>query len=193
VDASVFFALWLQKPLRIAAVNPSGVRLADALARCVDLARSGPILELGAGTRSVTAGPRPRRLSARAHHRARARTGPRRGAAAPISGDEGNRRRRDANRRLSRRLRRTSRRRRLHPADQMVSDRGAICRRQALPRSSRTGRPLPPADERVLLAPRGDRLGIAGRQIGRVWLNLLPTQIWAYSERSEEVGDGASR
>ena len=45
-DASVFFALWLQKPLRIAAANPSGARLADAVARCIDLARPGPVLEL---------------------------------------------------------------------------------------------------------------------------------------------------
>jgi phosphatidylethanolamine/phosphatidyl-N-methylethanolamine N-methyltransferase len=55
-DASVFFALWLQKPLRIAAANPSGARLADAIARSIDLARPGPILELGAGTGSLTQG-----------------------------------------------------------------------------------------------------------------------------------------
>jgi phospholipid N-methyltransferase len=48
--------LWLQKPLRIAAANPSGVRLADAVARCIDLARPGPVLELGAGTGSLTPG-----------------------------------------------------------------------------------------------------------------------------------------
>jgi phosphatidylethanolamine/phosphatidyl-N-methylethanolamine N-methyltransferase len=30
-----------------------------------------------------------------------------------------------------------------------------------------------------------DRLGIAGREIGRVWLNLLPAQIWSYSPRCE--------
>jgi phosphatidylethanolamine/phosphatidyl-N-methylethanolamine N-methyltransferase len=34
---------------------------------------------------------------------------------------------------------------------------------------------------------RIDRLGIAGREIGRVWLNLLPAQIWAYSERSDSL------
>src|SRR5258708_39160809 len=55
-DASVFFALWLQKPLRIAAANPSGAHLADAVARCIDLKRPGPILELGAGTGSLTQG-----------------------------------------------------------------------------------------------------------------------------------------
>ena len=30
-----------------------------------------------------------------------------------------------------------------------------------------------------------NHLGIAGRGFGRVWLNLLPTQIWAYSERTD--------
>src|SRR6516162_6931048 len=68
-DASVFFGLWLQKPLRIAAANPSGVRLADTVARCIDLTRPGPILELGAGTGSLTrglvrAGCRPERIVA---------------------------------------------------------------------------------------------------------------------------------
>ena len=55
-DANVFFALWLQKPLRIAAATPSGARLADAVARCIDLKRPGPVLELGAGTGSLTQG-----------------------------------------------------------------------------------------------------------------------------------------
>src|SRR6516165_11890871 len=55
-DAGVFFALWLQKPLRIAAAKPSGARLADAVARCIDLTRPGLVLELGAGTGSLTRG-----------------------------------------------------------------------------------------------------------------------------------------
>ena len=55
-DAVVFFGLWLQKPLRIAAANPSGPYLADALARFVELERPGPVLELGAGTGSLTRG-----------------------------------------------------------------------------------------------------------------------------------------
>ena len=55
-DATVFFGLWLQKPLRIASTNPSGSRLADAIARCVELDRRGPVLELGAGTGSLTRG-----------------------------------------------------------------------------------------------------------------------------------------
>jgi phosphatidylethanolamine/phosphatidyl-N-methylethanolamine N-methyltransferase len=55
-EAGVFFALWLQKPLRIAAANPSSQRLADAIAAEVDLSRPGPVLELGAGTDSLTRG-----------------------------------------------------------------------------------------------------------------------------------------
>src|SRR6516165_10849787 len=55
-DGTIFFALWLQKPLRIAAANPSGPHLADALASFVDLRRPGPVLELGAGTGSLTRG-----------------------------------------------------------------------------------------------------------------------------------------
>jgi phosphatidylethanolamine/phosphatidyl-N-methylethanolamine N-methyltransferase len=55
-DTTVFFGLWLQKPLHIAATNPSSARLADAFARWVELARPGPVLELGAGTGSITRG-----------------------------------------------------------------------------------------------------------------------------------------
>ena len=55
-DAAVFFGLWLQKPLQIAATKPSGPHLADALARFVELERPGPVLELGAGTGGLTRG-----------------------------------------------------------------------------------------------------------------------------------------
>jgi phosphatidylethanolamine/phosphatidyl-N-methylethanolamine N-methyltransferase len=55
-DATIFFGVWLQKPLRIAAANPSGPRIADAIARHVMFERRGPILELGAGTGSLTRG-----------------------------------------------------------------------------------------------------------------------------------------
>jgi hypothetical protein len=49
-DASVFFALWLLKPLQIAAANSSSNRLANTIAVQVDLTRPGPVLESGAGT-----------------------------------------------------------------------------------------------------------------------------------------------
>jgi phosphatidylethanolamine/phosphatidyl-N-methylethanolamine N-methyltransferase len=55
-DAALFFGLWLQKPLQIAAVTPSSKRLASVMARLVDLSRPGPVLELGAGTGSLTRG-----------------------------------------------------------------------------------------------------------------------------------------
>jgi phospholipid N-methyltransferase len=38
-----------------------------------------------------------------------------------------------------------------------------------------------------------ERLGIAGREVGRVWLNLLPAQIWAYSKHPESPGGGGAR
>lgn len=192
-DASVFFALWLQKPLRIAAVNPSGVRLADALARCVDLARSGPILELGAGTGSVTqglvrAGCPPGRIIALEREPA-----------------------------LVAVLRREFPVMRVIEGDATrIGDYLAGCvERLAGVVSSLPIKWFPIEAQYAvvrpcldLLGPGGrflqltnafssplaaDRLGIAGRQIARVWLNPLPTQVWAYSERSEAVGDGAAR
>ena len=38
-----------------------------------------------------------------------------------------------------------------------------------------------------------ERLGIAGREVARVWLNLLPAQIWAYSKHPESPGGGGAR
>jgi phosphatidylethanolamine/phosphatidyl-N-methylethanolamine N-methyltransferase len=55
-DFALFFGLWLQRPLGIAAAYPSSVRLADAAARFVDLSRPGPVLELGARTGRLTRG-----------------------------------------------------------------------------------------------------------------------------------------
>jgi phosphatidylethanolamine/phosphatidyl-N-methylethanolamine N-methyltransferase len=55
-DYALFFGLWLQKPLQIAAVTPSSKRLACVMAELVDFVRPGPVLELGAGTGSLTAG-----------------------------------------------------------------------------------------------------------------------------------------
>src|SRR5271170_7645248 len=55
-DYALFFGLWLQKPLQIAAVTPSSKRLACVMAELVDLSRPGPVLELGAGTGSITRG-----------------------------------------------------------------------------------------------------------------------------------------
>src|SRR5579862_5468381 len=55
-DAALFFGLWLQKPLQIAAITPSSTHLAAAMAELVDLSRPGAVLELGAGTGSLTRG-----------------------------------------------------------------------------------------------------------------------------------------
>jgi phosphatidylethanolamine/phosphatidyl-N-methylethanolamine N-methyltransferase len=55
-EAAIFFTTWLKKPLGIAAVLPSGAAVADACARHIDLSLPGPVLELGAGTGSLTRG-----------------------------------------------------------------------------------------------------------------------------------------
>ena len=192
-DAGVFFALWLQKPLCIAAANPSGARLADAVARCIDLARPGPILELGAGTGSLTqglvrAGCPPERIIALEREPALAamlrRELP---ALAVIEGD-------------------------VTRIGEYLA--GSVERLAAVvsslpikwfPVEAQNAVVRPCLD---LLGPGGrflqltnaftsplaiDRLGIAGREVDRVWLNLLPAQIWAYSERAESSGGGGTR
>jgi len=191
-DAGVFFALWLQKPLCIAAANPSGARLADAVARCIDLARPGPILEVGAGTGSLTqglvrAGCPPERIIALEREPALAamlrRELP---ALAVIEGD----------------------------ATRIGEYLAGSVERLAAVVSSLPIKWFPVEAQNAvvrpcldLLGPGGrflqltnaftsplaiDRLGIAGREVDRVWLNLLPTQIWAYSECPLSFGDGGA-
>jgi phosphatidylethanolamine/phosphatidyl-N-methylethanolamine N-methyltransferase len=191
-DASMFFGLWLQKPLRIAAANPSGARLADAIASFVDLSRPGQVLELGAGTGSLTrglmrAGCRPERIIG-----------------------------------LEREPRLVAVLRREFPSitvlewDAMrIGEYLALHAKQlcavisSLPikwsSASEQHAVVRPCLDR--LGPGGrfiqltnafssplarDQLGIAGREVGRVWLNLLPAQIWCYSEVSRSRGRGGA-
>jgi len=182
-DATVFFGLWLQKPLHIAATNPSGARLADALARCVELGRPGPVLELGAGTGSLTrgllrAGCPPDRIIA-----------------------------------FEREPRLAAMLRRDFPEMTLIEDDATRIGEYLVGRVERlcavvSSLPIkwfPLSAQRAvvdpcldLLGPSGrflqltnafssplsaNRLGIAGSEIGRVWLNVLPTQIWSYSRR----------
>jgi phosphatidylethanolamine/phosphatidyl-N-methylethanolamine N-methyltransferase len=192
-DATVFFGLWLQKPLRIAAANPSGSRLADAIARYVELGRGGPVLELGAGTGSLTrglmrAGCPPNRIFA-------------------LEGEPP----------LVAVLRRDFPRMTVIEGDATRIGEylaGRVERLAAVisslpikwfPLEAQRAIVLPCLD---LLGPGGrflqitnafssplptDALGIAGREISRVWLNLLPAQIWSYSRRSEAKGRGGPR
>jgi len=53
-DELRFLRTWIEKPLSIGAVAPSGKVLARTMARYVDPAVDGPIIELGPGTGPVT-------------------------------------------------------------------------------------------------------------------------------------------
>lgn len=53
-DEARFIASWLQHPLKVGAVSPSGRALARALAAEVDPSVPGPVIELGPGTGPVT-------------------------------------------------------------------------------------------------------------------------------------------
>src|ERR1700676_267715 len=54
-DEVHFIRSWMEKPLATGAVMPSGKPLARAMAKCVDPAVAGPVIELGPGTGAVTA------------------------------------------------------------------------------------------------------------------------------------------
>jgi phosphatidylethanolamine/phosphatidyl-N-methylethanolamine N-methyltransferase len=53
-DSARFLRQWIENPRIVGAVSPSGPALAKAMAGYVDLARQGPIVELGPGTGPVT-------------------------------------------------------------------------------------------------------------------------------------------
>jgi phosphatidylethanolamine/phosphatidyl-N-methylethanolamine N-methyltransferase len=53
---SIFVRHWLRNPLGMGALLPSSPSVARALAGQMQLGRDGPILELGAGTGTITAG-----------------------------------------------------------------------------------------------------------------------------------------
>lgn len=53
-DEVRFIRSWLEKPLSIGAVTPSGKVLARTMARYVDPQSTGPVVELGPGTGPVT-------------------------------------------------------------------------------------------------------------------------------------------
>jgi phosphatidylethanolamine/phosphatidyl-N-methylethanolamine N-methyltransferase len=66
-DEVRFIRSWIERPLTIGAVTPSGKILARTMARYVDPASTGPVVELGPGTGPVTealveAGVDPKRL-----------------------------------------------------------------------------------------------------------------------------------
>jgi phosphatidylethanolamine/phosphatidyl-N-methylethanolamine N-methyltransferase len=181
-DATVFFALWLQKPLRIAALNPSSQRLADAIAAQVDLSRPGPVLELGAGTGSLTGG------------LIRAGCPPERIIALEREPD------------LAAILRRK------FPTISIIEDDAThIGKHPAIDSLCAVVSSLPikwfsPGEQHAVVRPCLDRLGPGGRfiqltnafrsplamerlgvtggEVARVWLNLLPAQIWCYSDIS---------
>jgi len=50
-----FLRLWARNPIHVGAIAPSSRELARAMARQIDVARPGAVIELGGGTGSITA------------------------------------------------------------------------------------------------------------------------------------------
>jgi phosphatidylethanolamine/phosphatidyl-N-methylethanolamine N-methyltransferase len=185
-DNALFFGLWLQKPLQIAAVTPSGNRLGQVMAELVDFARPGPVLELGAGTGGITRGllragcPRDRLLALEREPQLAAALQRRFPGIATIVGDATA---------LAEHF------------DRLGTDR--LCAVV----SSLPIKWFPVAAQRAVVGPCLARLGpdgiflqmtnafaspiavgplgIAGERIAYVWRNLPPAQIWAYSSAAD--------
>lgn len=180
-ETGAFFGLWLQKPLRIAAVCPSGERLGDAIARLADFARPGWVLELGAGTGGLTRGllragcPIERLVALEAEPRLVALLERRFAGLQTIVGDA-------------------------VELDRLLGKHGID--RLATVVSSLPIKWFPLARQRAVVAPCFERLGpgghflqitnafssplargalgIDGHEAARVWRNLPPAQVWMY-------------
>jgi phosphatidylethanolamine/phosphatidyl-N-methylethanolamine N-methyltransferase len=190
-DASVFFGLWLKKPLRLAAANPSGARLADAIAAFVDLSRSGPVLELGAGTGSLTRGLL--RAGCRAERVIALEREPRlvavlRREFPAITVLEGDATKIDEY--LAVRAEQLCAVVSSLPIKWFSESEQYAVVRPCLDRLGPGGRFLQLTNAFSSPLAR-EQLGIAGHEVGRVWLNLLPAQIWCYSEGSRSHGPAA--
>ncbi|MGA8402689.1 MAG: methyltransferase domain-containing protein [Stellaceae bacterium] len=181
-DFALFFSLWLQKPLQIAAVTPSGKRLAQVMAELVDFDRPGPVLELGAGTGSLTRGllragcPRHRLIALEREPRLAAALQRSFPGLATIIGDATALGEHFAQRGIDRLCAVvsslpikwfpvTAQRATVEPCLKLLGPGGVF-----LQMTNAFASP-------IAIEP----LGIAGERIAHVWRNLPPAQVWAYS------------
>jgi len=187
-DFAVFFGLWLVKPLGIAAASPSGARLADTIARFVDLSRPGPVLELGAGTGSLTrglirAGCAPQRIIALEREPRLAAVLRREFPAMTII--EGDATRLDNL--LPARANRLCAAVSSLPIKWFSVVRQRAVLRPCLDRLGPDGEFLQITN--AFTSPVAiDALGLDGREVARVWRNWLPAQLWSYRRRPEAEG-----
>jgi phosphatidylethanolamine/phosphatidyl-N-methylethanolamine N-methyltransferase len=183
-DYAIFFALWLQRPLHIAAASPSGSRLANTIARFVDLARPGPVLELGAGTGSITrglirAGCPPERIIALERETRLATVLRREFPAMTVIEADATR----IGEHLPAQAERLCAAVSSLPIKWFSPEQQAAVVEPCIERLGPDGSFLQMTN--AFSSPLAmDRLGLEGREVARVWLNLLPAQIWSYKRRA---------
>lgn len=187
-DYALFFGLWLQKPLQIAAVTPSSNRLGQVMAELIDLDRPGPVLELGAGTGGITRGllragcPRDRLLTLEREPQLAAALQRRFPGIATIVGDATA---------LAEHFARLGIDRLCAVVSSLPIKWFPVAAQRAIvePCLARLG----PGGSflqmtNIFVSPIAiDPLGIAGERVAHVWRNLPPSQIWAYSSPPDAI------
>ena len=186
-DYALFFGLWLQKPLQIAAVTPSSRRFACAMADLVDFDRPGPVLELGAGTGSLTRGllragcPAERLIAMEREPRLAAALRRSFPGIRTIVGDA---------LALEEHLARLGIDRLCAVVSSLPIKWFSLAAQRAVlrPCFARLGRDRPFLQlTNAFASPLPyHRLGIQGREAARVWRNVPPAQIWAYTRPRPE-------
>lgn len=180
-EREIFFRHWLSNPLGIGAILPSGGSVARAMARELALDRPGAVLELGGGTGSLTRGliaagcPAERlvvieREPDLARHLQQRLPGVR-----VICGDAGDTARLLAGAGIERLatvvsslpikwFRRTQQRAVLDASFAALGEGGSFVQL-----TNALASPIPAAE-----------LGLIGAEVARIWLHILPVQIWRY-------------
>lgn len=182
-ETRAFLGLWLQHPLQIAAVCPSSEKLAAALGRLAKIDRPGVVLELGAGTGSLTAGllnagiPLQRLVAVECETRLVEVLQRKFPGLQTIAGDATQLDRLLGRRGIDRLAVVVS----SLPIKWFALDAQRAVVRACFDRLGAGGRFLQITN--AFSSPlRHNELEIAGREAARIWRNVPPAQIWAYRE-----------
>lgn len=191
-DWSHFFLTWLRKPLDIAALAPSGPWVAAAVARNAQFDRNGYVLELGGGTGSITEGllkggcPVERLIVIEREPNFVEILRRRFPGLTVIEGDATQLASLLAERSITRLASVVS----TLPIKWFPTEAKRSILEQSFHLMGPGGRFVQITNHMVSPLPR-DELGIVGEEVARIWLSVLPVQVWSYSPVAEAAGNGA--
>lgn len=190
-DWSRFFLTWLRKPLDIAALAPSGPWVAAAVAKNAQFDRDGYVVELGGGTGSITEGlvkggcPVERLIVIEREPDFVEILRRRFPGLTVIEGDATELAALLAERSITRLASVVS----TLPIKWFPTEAKRSILEQSFRLMGPGGHFVQITNHMVSPLPR-EELGIVGQEVARVWLSVLPVQVWSYRPAMETTGGG---